>query len=102
MLAEIEGALDALEAAVGEFEPERYEQIRRSRYLRHWTDRDGAVRFDARLTPDSGARLLAAVDAHKFRIVEQARKAGVRERFDAYAADALVALAGGAAGEAAV
>jgi hypothetical protein len=32
-------------------ETERYEAIHRSRYLRSWSDHDGAFRLDARLTP---------------------------------------------------
>jgi len=39
-----------------------YEKIR-GRYLHNWTDEEGAVRFDARLTPDEGARLVMAVKA---------------------------------------
>lgn len=72
-----------------------YERIRASRYMRSWMDRDGAVRLDARLTPDAGARLLAAVEASASSLRVQARRAGLRERADAYAADALVGLAGG-------
>lgn len=70
----------------------RYEEIRRKRYLRHWTDRDGAARVDARLTPDAGAAVIAAVDASRERIVREARSAGRREQSEAYAADALVEL----------
>jgi Domain of unknown function (DUF222) len=46
--------------AACEEELTRYEAVRRSRYLRHWTDPDGAFRLDGRLTPDAGASLLAA------------------------------------------
>ena len=38
-----------------------YAAIHRSRFFRHWTDDDGAVRFDARLTPDEGARVVASI-----------------------------------------
>lgn len=76
-------------------ENEAYEAIRRRRYLRHWSDVDGAVRLDARLTPDAGAAVVAAIDAGRDRIFLEARKAGRRESSEAYAADALVELATG-------
>ena len=71
-----------------------YESIRRGRYLRNWTDGDGAVRFDARLTPDEGARLLAAVTVRADRLAVEARRCGHDEPRKALAADALVLLAG--------
>jgi hypothetical protein len=78
------------------------ERIRRGRYLRNWTDRDGAVRLDGRLAPDDGARLLTAVTARAARLLEEARRSGQREPADAYAADALVGLATGAPGPSSV
>jgi hypothetical protein len=72
-----------------------YEAVRRSRYLRHWTDAAGAMRLDARLTPDDGARVIAAVEARANELFEEARRGGRREPTEAYAADALVALADG-------
>lgn len=71
------------------------ERIRRGRYLRNWIDRDGAVRLDARLAPDDGARLLATVEAGAARLQLDAKRSGLREPAEAYAADALVALAEG-------
>ena len=53
------------------------------------------MRFDARLTPDQGARLLAAVRAETERLARQALLAGVDEPRGAMAADALVGLAAG-------
>jgi hypothetical protein len=82
-----------VKAAATTDELDRYEQIRRSRYLRHWSDRDGAFRLDARLTPDAGATVLAALEPHREAIFREARAAGRREGFGAYEADALVALA---------
>jgi hypothetical protein len=70
-----------------------YERVHRSRFLRHWTEHDGGVRFDARLTPDDGARVLVAIRAEVARLTAEARKAGVSEPERAVAADALVALA---------
>ena len=72
-----------------------YNAIHRGRYLRNWTDRDGAVRFDARLTPDEGARLVAVVRDQTDRLAVEARRAGVDEPRKALAADALLRLACG-------
>jgi len=55
----------------------------------------GAFRLDARLTPDAGASLLASLRAESTRVFDQARKDGLVESSDAYAADALVALVTG-------
>jgi 5-methylcytosine-specific restriction endonuclease McrA len=74
-------------------EVERHERIRRGRRLRHWTDPEGAFRMEARLTPQAGATLLAALEPIKDRIFDRARKDGRRESYDAYAADALVEMA---------
>ena len=79
-------------ARAGEAE-EAHERIRRSRYFRHWTDPEGAVRLEARLAPEDGARVLAGMEPHLRRIAAQARAAGIRESNEAHAADALVALA---------
>jgi uncharacterized protein DUF222 len=76
-------------------EAAEYERIRRSRYLRHWSDPDGAVRLDARLAPDAGAMVIAAIRARQDRIFADARRTGRRESSHAYAADALVELAAG-------
>jgi hypothetical protein len=81
--------------AVGSDQNAAYDAIRRSRYLRNWIDRDGAVRFDARLAPDEGARLIASVKAHTDRLAREAKRAGRDEPRRAMAADALVDLACG-------
>lgn len=77
----------------------RYEAIRMSRYLRHWVDPDGAVRLDARLTPDAGAAAIAAIEERRDRIFREARRQGRREPYAAYAADALVDLVSDGAAE---
>ena len=79
--------------ATGHDQLATYEAIRKSRYLRNWVEDNGAVRFDARLTPDEGARLVAAVAAETERLATAARRAGLEEPRRAMAADALVALA---------
>ena len=70
----------------------RYEAIRRTRCLRTWTDPEGAVCGQFRTTPDSGARILAALDAEVDRVFRAARRDGRREPRAAYAMDALEAL----------
>ncbi|CAN5588843.1 hypothetical protein BH24ACT26_BH24ACT26_22830 [soil metagenome] len=80
-------------AAAQPGELERHEALRRRRYLRHWSEADGAFRLDARLTPEAGAVVLAALEPEKARIFADARAGGRREPYDAYAADALVSVA---------
>jgi Domain of unknown function (DUF222) len=70
-----------------------YERLHRNRYFRNWTDQEGAVRLEARLTPEDGATVLAGMEPHRSRIEKGARAAGRTERQEAYAADALVAMA---------
>ena len=65
--------------------------VRRS--LREWTDRDGMRCGQYRLPPDDGAKFSTAIRDHHDRIFKEAYKAGRRERHEAYAADALIALA---------
>jgi hypothetical protein len=79
--------------AAGTDQSQAYEKIRRGRYLHHWTDDEGAVRFEARVTADEGARLAAAVKAEARRLATDARRAGCEEPAKALAADALVGLA---------
>ena len=71
----------------------RHEAIRRTRSLRHWTDPDGVFRLDGRLLPEDGAELLAGLEPLRARIFVEARAAGRREPYEAYVADALVAMA---------
>jgi hypothetical protein len=75
-------------------ENERYRAVHAARYLRHYNDADGAFRLDARLTPDAGAKLVSAIETEARAVFDEARKAGTHEPAAAYAADALVALAG--------
>jgi hypothetical protein len=78
---------------------ERQEKIRKRRYLNSWTDEEGAVRIDARLTADDGALVLAALDARSARLRAEARARGDYENALAYEADALVELARAGSGE---
>ena len=81
--------------ATGPDQGTTYATLRRGRFLRHWTDHDGAVRFDARLAPDEGARLASLVGDETDRLASEARRAGADEPRKALAADALVRLACG-------
>ncbi len=71
-----------------------YERIRAARSLRHWADPDGTGRIDIRGPVDATARVMAALEPFEHELFEEARVAGRRERPDALAFDALVALAG--------
>jgi hypothetical protein len=94
-VSELRDRCRRVKAAAAVDAPDAYERIRRRRYLKHWTDRDGAMRLEALLTVDDGALVIAALDARRQKIFTQARKEGRREPFEAYAADALVDLARG-------
>lgn len=74
-------------------EASRHEAIFRSRYLRTFSDEEGAFRLDARLTPESGAVVMAALEPLKQALGAAGKKQGRRESYEAYAADALVEMA---------
>ncbi len=97
-LAELQEECRRVKAAFVIDEDERYRRLRRGRYCRSWTDRDGAVRLSARLTPDEGALLLAEVDARCAEMESDARAGDWYEGHDAHRADALVDLARRSAG----
>ncbi|HEX3839598.1 MAG TPA: hypothetical protein VHU85_02295, partial [Acidimicrobiales bacterium] len=76
-----------------------YDAIHRDRSCRMWTDVEtGAFCLDARLTPDVGASLKAALKLESDQVFHRARRAGIKESPDAYAADALVNLVTGGKG----
>jgi len=68
-------------------------RLHEARYHRKWTDAGGAACGQYRLTPEAAAKLWSALDSHQDRIFRAARAGGRRESAEAYAADALVALA---------
>src|ERR1700722_9244398 len=72
-----------------------HERLRAARFLRHYTDGDGAFRLEGSFTPDAGAKVLAALKPTRTAIFDEARRQGLREHPDAYGADALVALVTG-------
>src|SRR5436305_1631543 len=81
------------EAAAAPDEMARHRAIHASRSLRHWNDPDGAGRLDGRFTPEVLAEVLVALEPFEAEAFRAARAEGRREGFDAYRADALLALA---------
>lgn len=78
-----------------EDEATRYERIRKSRYLKLWTDSDGAGHLEAKMTPDAFGIVKSTLEQVAKEIFEEARKEGRRESQRAYLVDALVKMAGG-------
>jgi len=82
-----------LEAVAGLDDPARMEAVRKTRYLRHWREADGAFRLSCRMTEDTGLRILEAVDAGVEAVWEEALKqhrAG--DSMEAYRLDSLERL----------
>ena len=75
-----------------EDEARHHRALHDHRRCRTYTDAEGAFRLDASLTPEAGASLLSALEAHADRYFRQARRTGLFESPDAYRADALVSL----------
>ncbi|HEX2193038.1 MAG TPA: DUF222 domain-containing protein, partial [Acidimicrobiales bacterium] len=67
--------------------------IHRGRYLRSYTDAEGAWNLRVRDNPEVGAQVMAALEPRRDRLFRAARKEGRREPLEAYAADALAELA---------
>jgi len=89
-----ERCADVRAAAVGD---ELFiERIRASRYLRHWSERGGAVRLEGRFAPDDAAPLVAVLRTLSVSRAREARRSGLEASLEAHAADALCALAQGA------
>jgi len=82
-----------VKAAAADDEAARHRRIHQERRLRHWNDADGAFRMDLRATPEAGAVILANLKPFCDHAFAGARAAGRRESSEAYAADALVAMA---------
>lgn len=83
-------------AAPAHDDARRAASVHKSRSLRHWLDPEGVFHLHARVTPDAGAEVLAAVRARAAFVVDEAVQANVpAESREAYEADALVALVTG-------
>ena len=75
---------------------ELHRQQVRARHFRHWRDRLGMVCFEGSLPPETGVPFINRLELAAQRTRRAVFQAGgERERFDAYAADALVAMATG-------
>ncbi len=71
----------------------RRRAIHAERFLRSYTDAEGAWNLRMRDNPEIGAEVMAAIEAIRDRLFRQARKEGRHEPSEAYAADALAELA---------
>jgi hypothetical protein len=74
---------------------ERETRVQRRRYCRFWSPAAGGVRLEAWLPTVDGARLKAVLQKEADRVFKEAWAAGVRDRSDAYLADALVRVVAG-------
>jgi hypothetical protein len=73
-----------------------HRQQLRARHFRHWRDGLGMVCFTGSLPPESGVPFINRLELAAQRARRAVQEAGgERERFEAYAADALVAMASG-------
>ena len=88
-----------VKAAARSDELDHDDAIRRSQYVRAWTDADGAGRGEWKLPPEAQARLLARLDVETDAVIDEARMAGAPiESREAHVADALVRVADSDAG----
>ncbi|HMK62119.1 MAG TPA: DUF222 domain-containing protein, partial [Acidimicrobiales bacterium] len=77
-------------------EAKRAAGLHRGRFFRHWLDSEGAFNLRARMSPDSGADVLAWVRMRAEFVADEARAARLApESQAAYESDALVALVTG-------
>jgi len=76
---------------------QREASVYRRRYCRIWSGTEGGVRLDAWLPTVEGARVKAALELAADKVFDEARGAGLRDRPDAYLADALVRVVTGEA-----
>ena len=63
-----------------------------ARRFRHWRDGLGMVCFEGALPPETGIPLVNRIERRAARLYRDAKRRGLNERFEASAADALVAL----------
>jgi hypothetical protein len=91
-LAELREECARVKAGATDLETRRQE-IHASRFLRHYTDAEGAWNLRMRDNPEVGAEIMAAIQPIRDRLFAEARADGRREPPEAYAADALVELA---------
>jgi Domain of unknown function (DUF222) len=68
-------------------------RIHQQRRCRHYTDAEGGWNFSARGTPQDGAAFITVLDAITDQVFTDARREGRPEPVEAYAFDALMAMA---------
>src|SRR5919199_6979153 len=90
-LAELREECARTKAAVCDPE-QRRRKIHDGRFLRSWTDAEGAWHLAMRDNPEVGAEVMAALEPVRNRLFNAARAEGRREPSQAYAAGALVEL----------
>jgi Domain of unknown function (DUF222) len=71
----------------------RRRRIHDQRYLRTWSDTEGASNLHLRDNPEIVAGIMASLESIRDELFETARKEGRREPMEVYAADALAELA---------
>jgi hypothetical protein len=75
---------------------ELHRQQQKARHFRHWRDRLGMVCIATALPPETGVRFINRLELEAQRARRDVQQSGgERERFEAYLADALVAMATG-------
>ena len=74
-------------------EQARHAAIHASRHVRFGTDADGAATMSVRATTSAMAEIRAGIAHFQSEVFERARRDGLREPFEAYAVDGLVAMA---------
>ncbi len=95
-LRELQEECDRRKAAADRDAEARRARIHAARSLRHWQAADGAFKLLWSTTPEAGAELLARLKPFREAEFAKARRAGRRERSEAYDADAMSAMAGAA------
>lgn len=94
-LAGLRKERDRVKAAADPDADARYRRIHRDRYLRTWTDTDGAGRGAWSTTPDRQAVILAAIEEASRDVARRAHARDERAASEAYAVDALASLVAG-------
>lgn len=90
-LGELRDECARTKANVSDLEARR-RRIHHQRYLRTWSDTDGAANLHLRDNPEVVANITATLEPIRDELFEEARKEGRREPMEAYAADALAEL----------
>ncbi|HEV3497731.1 MAG TPA: hypothetical protein VHA34_15410, partial [Actinomycetes bacterium] len=93
-LGELREECARTKAAAGDAE-ERRRRIHRGRFLRTWTDAEGAWHLAGPDNPEVGAEIMSALEPIRDRLFGDARAGGRREPSVAYGADALASLCRG-------